>query len=62
MAQAGIDLATLAAILGHNSIRMVGRYVHPTEEHQRTAMARYDEILKAAERKHAAGSEEASVN
>lgn len=47
MAEAGIDLATLAAILGHNSIRMVQKYVHITAQHKRAAMVRYDEILKA---------------
>ena len=47
MAQAGVDLATLAAILGHSSIRIVHRYVHPTAEHKRDAMMRYDEILRA---------------
>jgi len=49
MAQAGIDLATLAAILGHNSLRIVMRYVHPTQEHKREAMLRYEQSLKAAE-------------
>lgn len=48
MALAGIDLATLAAILGHNSIRLVEKYVHPTAEHQKAAMVRYDETLVAA--------------
>jgi site-specific recombinase XerD len=42
MAEVGIDLATLAKILGHNSIRIVERYVHPTAEHTKSAMFRYE--------------------
>lgn len=42
MAMAGVDLATLAAILGHSRIAMVQKYVHPTAEHQRTGMLRYE--------------------
>ena len=41
-AEAGIDLATLAAILGHASLRTVTWYVHPTQEHQEAAMDRLD--------------------
>lgn len=51
MAQAGVDLATLAAILGHSSIRIVQKYVHPTAEHKREAMVRYEAAIKTAENK-----------
>ena len=47
-AQAGIDLATLAAILGHASIRIVHRYVHPTADHKRAAMIKYEAALLAS--------------
>jgi integrase len=43
------DLASLAAMLGHSSLRMVQKYVHPTAEHQRELMQRYDKILQSAE-------------
>jgi site-specific recombinase XerD len=36
--EAGIDLVTLAAMLGHSKINMVLRYAHPTQEHQSKAM------------------------
>jgi len=54
LAQAGVDLATLAAILGHSSIRIVHRYVHPTAEHKRAAMLRYEETMKWREEEHPA--------
>lgn len=50
MAEAGVDLATLAAILGHGSIRIVQRYVHPTAEHKRAAMAKYSETMRVSQR------------
>jgi|ERR1700677_1119534 hypothetical protein len=50
IADEGIDLATLADILGHNSIRIVERYVHPTDEHKKSAMVRYEsaQMIRAA--------------
>lgn len=36
-AEAGIDLVTLAAMLGHSRIQMVMRYAHPTQSHQSSA-------------------------
>ena len=48
MAQAGCDLATLAAILGHASLRLVMVYVHPTADHKKAAMMKYDAALQAA--------------
>jgi len=34
----GVDLVTLAAMLGHSKINMVMRCAHPIEEHQFAAM------------------------
>lgn len=39
-AMSGIDLVTLAAMLGHSRIQMVLRYAHPTQQHQAQAMHR----------------------
>src|SRR5437588_5447492 len=50
-AQRGIDLATLAAILGHSSIRIVQKYVHVQAEHQKAAMALYDQALQAEQKR-----------
>lgn len=43
-AMAGIDLVTLAAMLGHSRIQMVLRYAHPTEEHQFAAMKKLEAL------------------
>jgi integrase len=43
-AMSGIDLVTLAAMLGHSRIQMVLRYAHPTQEHQTKAMQRLEDF------------------
>ena len=47
LAQAGVDSFTIAAILGHNSTRVLNRYIHPTQEHQDAAMRLYETSLAA---------------
>ena len=44
-AEAGVPLATLAAILGHNNLRSVTKYVHPSEADQFRAIDRLDTPL-----------------
>lgn len=36
-AQAGVDVLTLASLLGHTTVQMTSRYVHPTDQHKREA-------------------------
>lgn len=43
-AMAGIDLVTLAAMLGHARIQMVLRYAHPTDEHKIEAVKRLEQF------------------
>jgi integrase len=43
-AMSGIDLVSLAAMLGHARIQMVLRYAHPTEQHQAEAMKRLEKF------------------
>jgi integrase len=44
-AMSGVDLVTLAAMLGHSRIQMVLRYAHPTQEHQQGAMERLEQFV-----------------
>ena len=46
MAMSGIDLPTLKELAGHSQIQMTMRYVHPTPEHKRRAMERFEEFLR----------------
>jgi integrase len=45
LAMHGCDLPTLAAILGHSSIRLIQRYVHIQADHMEKAMLRYNKVL-----------------
>jgi len=36
-AEAGVDVLTLAALLGHTTVQMTSRYVHPTDVHKAEA-------------------------
>lgn len=45
---AGVDLPTLAAPLGHTSVQMTMRYVHPAEEHKREATAKLEKFKTAS--------------
>jgi integrase len=51
--QAGIDLVTLAAMLGHSKINMVLRYAHPTQEHQTKAMDKVEQYVSEQKIAHA---------
>ena len=44
-AESGIDLVTLASMLGHSKIQMVLRYAHPTQQHQDRAMERLENFV-----------------
>ena len=44
----GIDLVTLAQILGHASLRMVMRYAHPSEQHKADAVRKMEKSKRKA--------------
>ena len=45
---AGVDLPTLSSLLGHTSVQMTMRYVHPAEEHKREATAKIEKFKTAS--------------
>jgi integrase len=45
---AGIDAPTVAAIMGHSGLRTIYRYVHPTAEAKRSAMAKFEAANRRA--------------
>lgn len=54
--QSGMDIKTLADILGHASLRTVARYIHPTDAHKKASMDR----LKAYNAMQTAAVDEAA--
>ena len=40
--EAGVQIAVVAAILGHSGLRTIHRYVHPTDDAQRAGMAKLE--------------------
>jgi integrase len=48
-AEAGMDLPTLAVLLGHSKLNMVMRYAHPQEKHQAEAVKRLEAFNAAKE-------------
>jgi len=63
-AESGIDLVTLAAMLGHSKINMVLRYAHPTEQHQRSAAEKLEQFNSERETEElkAKGAEATTVS
>lgn len=57
----GIDLVTLAAMLGHSRIQMVLRYAHPTEQHQAQAMRKLEEFNAAKQMAEFEANQERSL-
>lgn len=45
--ESGIDLVTLAAIVGHNNLKMLTRYCHPSEANKHNAILRMEKLAKA---------------
>src|SRR5215472_14983229 len=41
-AQAGVDVLTLAALLGHTTVQMTSRYVHPSDQHEGEAVKKLE--------------------
>ena len=48
-AEAGMDMPTLAALLGHSKLNTVMRYAHPQEKHQVEAVKRLEAVNAAKE-------------
>ncbi len=50
-AEAGVDIATLAAWLGHANLRSVQKYIHPSREHLNAQAERFERVWLALQEK-----------
>jgi integrase len=58
---AGVDLSTLAALLGHTNVQMTMQYVHPAEDHKREATAKIEKFKTSSAIELAAASQRVST-
>jgi integrase len=63
----GVDLPTLSAMLGHTSIQMTMRYVHPAEEQEKIATGKLETfrtggIVQAIEKSKSLTTNPTTVN
>jgi integrase len=56
-AESGVDLVTLAALLGHSKIQMVLRYAHPQDEHKALAIRKMEDFQAAKQMEEESRSE-----
>lgn len=54
-AMAGVDMVTLAAMLGHSRVQIVMCYAHPTKEHQFRAMRKVQKFVAGGLKKQGSG-------
>lgn len=46
LAELGVDMVTMASLLGHSDLKQVQHYVHISAEHKRSAMMKYQKALQ----------------
>ena len=66
-AEAGVDVLTLAALLGHKTVQMTMRYVHPTDAHKVEAAKKLEmynaqAVMKLAQETSRVATISATVN